>query len=97
MEVRLDRPGAEERLAEPDEALVGVHLDEEQVRELAEADRVDPGYAHAAPSPASVEGARDRRTPSIGRRARAAIYRNGFSRFMIRAMLVLSQTSAPVS
>ena len=44
--VRLDRVGEEERLAEPDETLVGVHEDVDEARELVQPERVDACDLH---------------------------------------------------
>ena len=41
MQVRLDRPGAEERLPEPRERFVGVHAHPQHVRKLAEPDSLE--------------------------------------------------------
>jgi hypothetical protein len=43
VDVRLDRGREEERLAEPDEALVGVDEDVDEARELVKAERLDAG------------------------------------------------------
>ena len=45
--VRLDRVGEEERLAEPDESLVGVHEHVQEARELVQPQRVDARDLHA--------------------------------------------------
>ena len=47
MDVRLDRVGEEERLAEPDEPLVGVDEHVHEARELLDAQGVDPRDLHS--------------------------------------------------
>ena len=51
-----DGLGAEERLAEPADPLVGVDADVAEVRELADQDRLEPGDLHPASSAKTVQG-----------------------------------------
>src|SRR5439155_20730894 len=46
VQVRLHRVGEEERLAEPDESLVGVDEDMDEAWKLVQAERVDAGDLH---------------------------------------------------
>jgi hypothetical protein len=55
-DVGFDRAGAEERFAEPNQALVGVDVQPEQVGELAQADRLETGDLHAG---VLLDGRRD--------------------------------------
>ena len=51
-----DGLGAEERLAEAADALVGVHADVAEVRELADQDGLELGDLHPASSANTVQG-----------------------------------------
>jgi len=46
VDVRLDRAGTEEGLAQPDQPLVGVDMEPEQIGELAEPDRLEARDLH---------------------------------------------------